>query len=193
MVDIVCYLFLCKDELGVGEVVARWIPRAAASLRLWGAFRMLSRYWHRQALGRGKGSKDVSFLILFIVRFGPYFRLLLPTSGKQGNHVKYTQTISRLCAQRPALTPKTSYLSLRRVYRTYNVVTRGFLGRGVSIPHDQPIQWCVLNHHPFSQDLPFVHFHHSQVDFCPVRHRGGYREELRGMFVKGPNLKLVDP
>jgi len=82
VIHIVGYLLLRQNELGVGDVVARRIPRAAPPLRLWGAFRMLSRHRHRQVLRRGKGSKDVSFLILCIVPVGPYFRLRSPTSGQ---------------------------------------------------------------------------------------------------------------
>lgn len=64
MIHIVRYLLLCKDELGVvGDIVARRSPRAPPSLRLWDTFQMLSRRRHRQALCRGKGPKDVSFLI----------------------------------------------------------------------------------------------------------------------------------
>lgn len=59
MIHVVRYLLLRQKELGVGDVVARRIPRAAPPLRLWGAFRMLSGHRHRQALCRGKGSKDV--------------------------------------------------------------------------------------------------------------------------------------
>lgn len=64
VIHIVCHFLLREDELGVGDVVARCIPRAAASLRLWSAFRMLRRHRHRQALRRGKGPKDVSFCFL---------------------------------------------------------------------------------------------------------------------------------
>ena len=63
MIHIVRYLLLRQDELRVSEVVARRIPRATPSLRLWDTFQSLSRRRHRQALCRGKGPKDVSFLI----------------------------------------------------------------------------------------------------------------------------------
>jgi len=66
MIHIVCYVLLRKNELGVvgvGDVVARGIPRATPSLRLWSAFRVLRRHRHRQALRCGKGSKDVSFFL----------------------------------------------------------------------------------------------------------------------------------
>jgi hypothetical protein len=45
MIHVVRYLLLRK-ELRVGDVVARRVPRAAPSLGLWGAFRMLSRHRH---------------------------------------------------------------------------------------------------------------------------------------------------
>jgi hypothetical protein len=72
MIHITRYLLLCKDELGVGDIVARRIPRAAPSLRLWGTFQMLSRRRHRQALrcGCGKGPKDVSFLFQSLSELG---------------------------------------------------------------------------------------------------------------------------
>lgn len=95
MIHIARYLFLGKDELGVGDIIARRIPQAAPFLRLWDTFQIISRRRHRQALRRGTGPKDVSFLISIIVRVGPHFRLLLPTSGQARNSRKIHSKIPR--------------------------------------------------------------------------------------------------
>src|SRR5258708_5164594 len=95
VIHVVYYLLLGKDEvgeLGVGEVATRRIPRAAPSLRLWGTFRMFSRHRHGQAVRRGTGPKDGSFLALFVGHLSG--QASVPTSGKQGTHVKYTTQTS---------------------------------------------------------------------------------------------------
>lgn len=107
MIHIARYLLLRKDELGVGDIIARRIPQAAPFLRLWDTFQIISRRRHRQALRRGTGPKDVSFLISIIVRVGPHFRLLLPTSGQTRNSRKIHSKIPRRYAHDTPRRPTT--------------------------------------------------------------------------------------